>query len=293
MDFNDKDSMSSYFKMVKRYPVLNHEEIIELFKQFETAKNSKNTILQKQLKDKIVSHNLRFVIYMAKRFRKSHPMSELDDLITCGNIGLMRAVERYDRTLGIKFTSYATYWINSHMYNSNRETGSIFIPYHIQDLIIRKKKLVNDFVIEHARDPTDAEIMDLLRVSQERMDFINDAESKCSSNIISLDMPAYSGEDNDLSIVDNFHDPNDNISPSDRLYSKEIGELINKLLADFPKRDAEIFILRHGLNNKSRMALEAIGDMYHISRERVRQIQKKITNKLRKNAELLKFTHNI
>jgi RNA polymerase primary sigma factor len=288
MDFNE-NSMNPYFKMISRYPLLKHEEIIELFKQFEAAKSVKNTRLQKQLKDKIVNHNLRFVIYIAKRYSKRHPTLDFEDLIMWGNIGLMKAVDKFDWHKGNAFSTYASFWVKSHMDKLIIEEGIIYLPHLVKDLLTRKKQFTDYFISEYNRIPSTTEIAEYLGVDQKKMDFIRDAEMKSASNISSLDSPV--GEDGGT-LIDVIEDSSSSLVAAKKLNTDEITELITKLLERFGKRERAIFMLRSGLNGEKKMTLSEVGKKYHLSRERIRQIQAKVTKELRKVPELRRIMYN-
>ena len=259
------NSVKIYLKEAGRYPLLSREEELKLA---VAAKNG-----NEKAKTDLVNHNLRLVVSIAKK-HMGRGLSFLD-LIQEGNIGLIKAVEKYDPSKGFKFSTYATYWIKQAVSRAIIEQGrNIRIPVHSIELISNIKKFEREFIQEFGRTPTEEEMATAFNIDIKK---IKEAYN-WMKNTTSLDIVV--GDDEETTIGSLIEDP----SSEDFLTNFENEDKINaiqQVLNTLSERERSVIILRFGINTDAPLTLEETGKKLNLSKERVRQIEGIALRKLR------------
>ncbi len=259
------DPVKVYLKEIGRVPLLTPEEEIEL-----AIRVAEDDTAAKQ---RLAEANLRLVVSIAKRYMGRG--LQFLDLIQEGNLGLLKAVDKFDYAKGFKFSTYATWWIRQAITRAIADQArTIRIPVHMVETINRVKKTSNLLLNELGRDPTAAEIAERLNLSEERVKEIQ----RVSVDPISLETPI--GEEDDSHLGD-FIPDDDSPSPEESALKQFQKEQIQKVLETLTPREAKVLTLRFGLNGTRAHTLEEVGGMLNVTRERVRQIECKALRKLR------------
>ncbi len=264
---NYKDeTLDLYLKEIDTYDLITREEEYQLAKEIKAGKD--------EALNKLVRSNLRFVITVAKRYQNRG--LSLIDLIAEGNLGLIKAAQRFDETRGIRFISYAVWWVRQSILQALADQTRVFrIPINRADTIHKLRRRSNDLRQELGREPTSLEI-------SEGMDMGVDEISQLLSVVkspFSLDNPVFFGED-DRKLLECVSD-DDNPRPDDVAYENIRTEVIENILGTLKERETIILTLYFGLGDRDPMTLEEIGSILGITRERVRQIKEKALDRLR------------
>lgn len=224
-------------------------------------------------RQQLITANLRLVVSIAKRFVR--PTMPLADAIQSGNIGLMRAVERFDHARGFKFSTYATWWIRQAISRAvAEESRNIRLPAHTIEHIHRIQRAQNELMQSLQREPTTEEIADRLGDPTERVaELIH-----LASDTTSLDQP--SRDDSDLTYADRIPSATA-VDPSDSIERDQLREAVRHVLQDLPEREQEVMRMRFGIDGSDGATLEEVGNAFNITRERVRQIEVRTLSRLR------------
>jgi RNA polymerase primary sigma factor len=265
----------SVVSSAKKYPEIR--ELFELQAKLEAYSRSIEIA-----KDTMIRANLRLVVSIAKRYM--HQGLTLADLIQEGNLGLMRAVFRFDYTKGNKFSTYASWWIRQAITRAILDkTRTIRLPVHFLELRSQFFKAFYALFKELGREPTPLEISKATNLPMDKILSILEA----SREPISLETPV--GDDD--STLGDFLENQESQSPYDAVQTRELAGRVTEILSTLSEREEKIIRLRFGIGEKAEYTLEEIGKRFNVSRERIRQIEKKALNRLRHSSrrEKLKF----
>lgn len=289
-EFVTDDLVKQYMHEAASESLLTPEEEIVLAKRMEDAQKAAEKYKQasakervtldaiikkgREAKDELITRNLRLVINIAKRY-VGRGMSLLD-MIQEGNIGLIRSTDRFDYRRGYKFSTYATWWIRQSIARAIADQGrTIRLPVHMVELTNRLRNTERKLTMELCREPSKEELALAMELPVERV--LELKQLTCDP--VSLDTPVGEEEDNTLG---NFIADDSANDPLDFALSASRNEQIGKLLSKLTQREKEIIIMRFGLDGNNPMTLEEIGNIYHLTRERIRQIEAKGIRKMRK-----------
>ncbi|MBA2692823.1 MAG: sigma-70 family RNA polymerase sigma factor [Rubrobacter sp.] len=259
------DSIRMYLAEIGRVPLLTHADEIRLAKG----------VLRgcKRSKDRLVEANLRLVVSIAKKYR-NRGVSFLD-LIQEGNLGLIRASEKFDHTKGFKFSTYATWWIRQAITRAIADKGrTIRIPVHMVEKVNKYHRTQRRMTQGLGREPFDEEIAVELEISMEEILRLKEI----SQRSISLETPV---GDDDSSHLGDFLEDSGTITPNDAVSESLLKLHLREALDELPERERQIIELRFGMKDDRPRTLEEVGREFDITRERVRQIQMKTLNLLR------------
>lgn len=253
---------------------IGHEDLISIEEEIELAQRIKNG--DRKALEKLTKANLRFVVSVAKQYQNQG--LSLPDLINEGNLGLIKAAEKFDETRGFKFISYAVWWIRQSILQAIAEQSRIVrLPLNQVGSVNKINRILNKFEQEHERRPNADEIAEQIDLPEDK---IIDA-MKVNGKHISVDAPFMDGEDNSLlDVLTNADSPmadNDLVMESLR---EEVASALNIL----NERERNIIECFYGINQRE-MTLEEIGDRFGLTRERVRQIKEKALRRLRQNTK--------
>ncbi|MBQ5347565.1 MAG: RNA polymerase sigma factor RpoD [Ruminococcus sp.] len=259
------DPVKVYLKEIGRVPLLTPEEEIEL-----AIKIAEGDI---QAKKRLSEANLRLVVSIAKRYL-GRGMQFLD-LIQEGNLGLIKAVEKFDYTKGFKFSTYATWWIRQAITRAIADQArTIRIPVHMVETINKVKKVSTQILHEKGHEPSSEEIAEKLDISAEKVREI----VRVAQEPVSLETPI--GEEEDSHLGD-FIPDSDTPAPADEASLTLLKEQLEEVLATLTPREAKVLRLRFGLEDGKSRTLEEVGSEFKVTRERIRQIEAKALRKLR------------
>jgi len=286
------DSISLYLKEIGRIPLLTAEQEVSLAKRMEAGRNARRRIskdghLSKEeraklqwlirdgeaAKEHLIKANSRLVVSVAKKYvGRGVPFL---DLIQEGNIGLIRAVKKFDYRRGYKFSTYATWWIRQAVTRAIADQGrTIRVPVHMYEQINRLARVSRQLVQELGRDPTVEEIAAELGVGPKKVERI----IKVSQRPLSLEMPV--GEEDD-SFLGDFIEDQEAPSPTDQASQQLLREQIDDIFASLTPREVRILQLRFGLVDGYSYTLEEVGKKFGVTRERIRQIEAQALGRLR------------
>ncbi len=259
------DPVRMYLKEIGKVPLLTADEEMDLAQRMEQG--------DEEAKKRLCEANLRLVVSIAKRY-VGRGMLFLD-LIQEGNLGLIKAVDKFDWRKGFKFSTYATWWIRQSITRSIADQArTIRIPVHMVETINKQIRITRQLLQELGRDPTPEEIAAEMEIPVEKVREI----SKIAQEPVSLETPI--GEEEDSHLGD-FIPDEDVPSPADAAAFSMLKEQLNEVLSTLTDREQEVLRLRFGLDDGRQRTLEEVGQMFKVTRERIRQIEAKALRKLR------------
>jgi len=273
VDMNTDDSVKSYFREINRVPLLTAQQEVELAKRIQKG--------DLDAQNELIKANLRLVVSIAKHYVGRGIM--FIDLIQDGNMGLVKAVERFDYSKGYKFSTYATWWIRQEIIRSIADKSrTIRVSRQMVDYTNKLLRISRELHQEYGREPTAQEIAKKMGISANKVREI----IKFAQEPVSLETPIGEEEDSHLS---DFIEDNASQTPADIVEYKILKEEIADALKILTPREREIISLRFGFDDGEARTLEEIGQIYGLTRERIRQIESSALKKFRQLSYIKKF----
>lgn len=270
------DSVQMYLREIGKYPLLSSEEEVDLAKKIE-----KNDEAARQ---KLAVSNLRLVVSIAKKYVGRSANLTLLDLIQEGNIGLFKAVEKFDYKRGYKFSTYATWWIRQAITRALADQGkTIRIPVHMVETINKYQQVVRRLVQDLGREPLPEESAAEMGVEVDKIRYIQ----KISQDTVSLEAPV--GQDDEDSALESFIPDEDTITPSMATARKILKTHLEEIISDLTSREQKILDMRFGLSDGVTHTLEEVGKVFAVTRERIRQIEAKALERIRQHHKVDKL----
>jgi RNA polymerase primary sigma factor len=261
----ESQSLDKYLQEIGKVDLLTPDEEVDLAKRIREG--------DQLALEKLTKANLRFVVSVAKQYQNQG--LSLGDLINEGNLGLIKAAQRFDETRGFKFISYAVWWIRQSILQALAEQSRIVrLPLNRVGSLNKISKTFSELEQRFEREPSPDELAEVLEVTTaEVVDTL-----KISGRHVSMDAPFVQGEEN--SLLDVLENPNES-SPDTGLMNDSLRREVQRALSTLTQREADVISLYFGLNGEHSMTLEEIGEKFNLTRERVRQIKEKAIRRLR------------
>ncbi|MEM9336775.1 MAG: sigma-70 family RNA polymerase sigma factor [Patescibacteria group bacterium] len=264
------DSIQMYLREIGQYPLLNAQEEKDLAKRIVEGDDEARNLLARA--------NLRLVVSIAKKYVGRSPDLTLLDLIQEGNLGLFKAVDKFDYTKGFKFSTYATWWIRQAITRALADQSrTIRIPVHMVETMAKYKQVSRRLAQDLGRDPMPEEIATEMQVEVEKIYQIE----KISQDTISLELPI--GDDDDRSRLADFISDDKITSPDQEVAHSILTDQITEILDTLSEKERKILEMRHGLLDGTYHTLEEVGKEFGVTRERIRQIEAKALEKIRQH----------
>ena len=267
MQKQEQESLNIYLRQISTIPLISVKEEIELAKKIKTGDEKAREIM--------ITANLRLVVKIAQQY--SNIGLSLLDLINEGNIGLMKAVERFDPTKGGKLSTYAAWWIKQSIKRAlANQSKTIRLPVHMVDRVTQMRRTAAGLSEKLGREPTDEELAAEMNLPVSRISHLKSVSKKPAS----LDTPI--GEDDSSTLGELVPDEKAK-NPFEKLQIKSLIGDVNQVLSQLEPREADIIRLRFGLEGRDPLTLEEVGAKIGVTRERIRQLQEQALRQLRKN----------
>ena len=275
------DSVQVYLKEISKYDLISGDEEVKLAKEIQKG--------SEEARKKLARANLRLVVSIAKKYVNKSANLTMLDLIQEGNIGLYKAVDKFDWERGYKFSTYATWWIRQSITRALADQSkTIRVPVHMVETITKYKQVWRNLTKDLGRLPEPEEIAVEMELPLDKVYTI----MQIDQGIVSLETPIGGSDDGGTSVLSDFIS-NDNIvagdmviSPEDNSDDRILREEIEKVLDSLPEKERKILRMRHGLDGGVFHTLENVGKTFGVTRERIRQIEAKAHEKIRENAEM-------
>ncbi|OGF89124.1 RNA polymerase sigma factor RpoD [Candidatus Giovannonibacteria bacterium RIFCSPLOWO2_02_FULL_43_11b] len=262
------DSVQMYLREIGKISLISADEEKELARKIEKG--------DQEAKNKLAKANLRLVVSIAKKYVGRSPNLTLLDLIQEGNLGLFRAVEKFDWRKGFKFSTYATWWIRQAITRALADQArTIRIPVHMIETISKYQQVVRRLTQDLGREPLAEEIASEMNIEVDKIRHIQ----KISQETVSLEQPV--GEDDEDSLLGDFIEDEKILSPSQEAARRLLKDQFHEILNDLAPREQKILRLRFGLDDGISHTLEEVGKEFGVTRERIRQIEAKALMKIR------------
>jgi len=268
------DSIQMYLREIGQYPLITGAMEKELARRIEAGDSEAKSLLMKA--------NLRLVVSIAKKYANRSPDLTLLDLIQEGNLGLHKAVEKFDWTKGYKFSTYATWWIRQAITRALADQSrTIRVPVHMVETIAKYKQVVRRLSQDLGREPLQEEIAMEMNLDVEKVYQIE----KIDQGTVSLESPV-GGEDDGKSKFGDFLADDKILSPDMDSSRRIITDQVREILGDLPPKERKILEMRHGLLDGYTHTLEEVGKVFGVTRERIRQIEAKAHEKIRQHEKI-------
>lgn len=276
---SQRDSIQMYLKEIGQYPLIKAAEERELAQRIEQGDDEAKNLLARA--------NLRLVVSIAKKYTGRSSDLTLLDLIQEGNLGLFKAVEKFDWTKGYKFSTYATWWIRQSITRALADQSrTIRIPVHMVETISKYKQVYRRLFQDLGREPLAEEIATEMEVEVEKIHVIE----KISQSIASLEKPI--GDDDDKSTLGEFIADDKILRPDQESSQRILRDQIRSVLGELSPKERTILEMRYGLNDGIQHTLEEVGYKFGVTRERIRQIEAKVHEKLRQNETITRLRNH-
>ncbi|MFA6338792.1 MAG: sigma-70 family RNA polymerase sigma factor [Candidatus Paceibacterota bacterium] len=271
------DSIQMYLKEIGQYPLLNGNQEKDLAKKITQGDHEAKNLLARA--------NLRLVVSIAKKYVGRSPDLTLLDLIQEGNLGLFKAVEKFDWTKGYKFSTYATWWIRQAITRALADQSrTIRVPVHMVETIAKYKQVYRRLSQDLGRDPLPEEIASEMGLDVDKIYNIE----KIDQNTVSLETPI-SDDDSEKSTLGDFLADEKISSPDQDASRRILRDQVREILGDLSEKERKILELRHGLIDGIQHTLEEVGRKFGVTRERIRQIEAKAHEKIRQHEKVNRF----
>ena len=272
------DSIQMYLREIGQYPLLTAQEERDLAKRIAEGEDEAKNLLARA--------NLRLVVSIAKKYASRSSDLSLLDLIQEGNLGLFKAVDKFDFTKGFKFSTYATWWIRQAITRALADQSrTIRIPVHMVETIAKYKQVVRRLEQDLGRDPMPEEIGSEMGVDVEKIYQIE----QINQETLSLEAPISSSDDDDASARGDFVADNSLPMPDQETAHRILVEQLHEILDDLSPKERKILAMRHGLEDGIYHTLEEVGQEFGVTRERIRQIEAKALEKIRTHGKAKKL----
>jgi RNA polymerase primary sigma factor len=260
----ESQSLDKYLQEISKIDLITADEEVKLARRIKEG--------DQMALEKLTKANLRFVVSVAKQFQ--HKNFSLGDLINEGNLGLIKAAQRFDETRGFKFISYAVWWIRQSIMQAIAEQSRIVrLPLNRVGALNKISKIFTELEQKYEREPSPEELAEVLNITTSEVV----RNMRISGRQVSVDAPFVSGEENSLlDVLENDHE-----TPDTGLMVDSLRREVKRALAKLTQRESDVIALYFGLNGEHSMTLEEIGEKFNLTRERVRQIKEKATLRLR------------
>jgi len=264
------DSIQIYLREIGQYPLIGAKEEKELAKRILNGEEEAKNLLAKA--------NLRLVVSIAKKYVGRSPDLTLLDLIQEGNLGLFKAVEKFDWTKGFKFSTYATWWIRQAITRALADQSrTIRVPVHMVETISKYKQVFRRLSMDLGRDPLPEEIAVEMGIEVDKVYQIE----KIDQDTISLESPVGDEGDGDRSTLGDFVADDKILSPDNESSRRILRDQVKEILSELSDKERRILEMRHGLNDGITHTLEEVGKKFGVTRERIRQIEAKAHERIR------------
>ncbi len=269
------DSIQMYLKEIGQYSLISAANEKELARRIQAGDNEAKNLLARA--------NLRLVVSIAKKYVGRSPDLTLLDLIQEGNLGLFKAVDKFDWTKGYKFSTYATWWIRQAITRALADQSrTIRVPVHMVETIAKYKQVVRRLTQDLGRDPLAEEIATEMGLDVEKIYNIE----KIDQDVVSLESPVGDDSDDGKSTLGDFISDDKILSPDQESSRRILKDQVNEILNDLSEKEKKILEMRHGLNDGITHTLEEVGKEFGVTRERIRQIEAKAHEKIRQHDKI-------